>query len=55
MNHDQALNNGTSTAGIVDAEAESRVSSSRISCLLASKDRDYLLSPSGNQVLSLSL
>lgn len=32
-----------------------QVSSSRISSLLASKDRDYLLSSNGAQVLSLSL
>ncbi|XP_004291331.1 PREDICTED: probable nucleoredoxin 2 [Fragaria vesca subsp. vesca] len=46
--HGQALSNGTG-AGAVGAEAE-RVSSSRISSLLASPDRDYLLSPTGNQV-----
>lgn len=32
-----------------------KVSSSRFMSLLASKDRDYLLSPTGSQVLSLSL
>lgn len=32
-----------------------QVSSSRFSSLLASKDRDYLLSPNGAQVLSHSL
>jgi hypothetical protein len=32
-----------------------QLSSSRFSSLLASKDRDYLLSPTGAQVLSLSL
>lgn len=31
-----------------------QLSSSRFSSLLASKDRDYLLSPTGAQVLSLS-
>ena len=50
--HGQSLSNGTG-AGAVGAEAE-RVSSSRISSLLASPDCDYLLSPTGNQVGDLS-
>ncbi|BFG17585.1 hypothetical protein CerSpe_038590 [Prunus speciosa] len=45
INHDcQAVSNGGAAS---DADT---VSSSRVSSLLASKDRDFLLSPTGNQV-----
>ncbi|ONI32307.1 hypothetical protein PRUPE_1G360200 [Prunus persica] len=45
INHDcQAVSNGAA------ASDTDTVSSSRVSSLLASKDRDFLLSPTGNQV-----
>ncbi|PQQ17680.1 putative nucleoredoxin 2 [Prunus yedoensis var. nudiflora] len=45
INHDcQAVSNG---GAVLDADT---VSSSRVPSLLASKDRDFLLSPTGNQV-----
>ncbi|KAF8410373.1 hypothetical protein HHK36_002901 [Tetracentron sinense] len=40
---------------VLNCESEKKVSNTRFSSLLTSKDRDFLLSPTGNQVLSLSL
>ncbi|TQE07549.1 hypothetical protein C1H46_006869 [Malus baccata] len=45
-----AVSNGGGGGGYGGAAASDPVSSSRVSSLLASKDRDYLLSPTGNQV-----
>lgn len=49
----EAASNGGGSWGGGGAAADT-VSSSRVSSLLASQDRDYLLTPTGNQV-SLSI
>ncbi|KAM1133089.1 hypothetical protein ACFX15_041654 [Malus domestica] len=49
-----AVSNGGG-GGYGGAAASDPVSSSRVSSLLASKDRDYLLSPTGNQMYCESM